>query len=195
MTGADDMSPTGHEAFRRVSDEELLRARASRLAEGVGLDGRAPEATIRVVAARRADLLLAFPIDRVREVRRARIRTVPRAPSQIVGLFAKSGEVYCAIDVQPLLGSTMAVASGDTVLVALLTSERGTLGVRIDVVTEAMEIPTSEIERGLDPQTPFLRSVTSGMVSLVDVDALMRNPLFHIGSGQPTSGPTGPRQP
>lgn len=152
--------------------ETALRRRASVLAERQ-LEEVVPDVFAEVVTVRRGDLLLAFPVDSAREVRKVEMTGFPGATIIVNGVFQIRGRVLSLIDLAPFAGETSALEHGEKTLVIVVGDHEKAMGVRIDEVVGQQTIVADEVDDEFHRTAlPFVRTVTRDLVHVVDIAAL-----------------------
>lgn len=164
-----------------AATERLLRERGQRLAART-LDEANPEVFGAVVVVRRRDTTLAFPIERLREIRSVRLTRLPHASRSVCGVFQLRGELFSLIDLRALVGESAPLAHGATVLVAMLEHDGKALGVRLDDVIGPRLVLRDELDRGhRETQIGFVQEVTRDCVEILDVSAVFECRDFQMG--------------
>jgi chemotaxis signal transduction protein len=161
----------------RVEDTEAVLRRRSRVLADRELEPAAPDVYAEVVTVRRAELLLAFPIDSAREVRRVKITGFPGSSSVVNGVFQIRGKVLSLVDLASFGGEETTLQHGEETLVIVVERDERAIGVRIDEVVGPQTIEREEIDGEFHGVAlPFIRNVTRNLVHIVDVEALNETP-------------------
>jgi len=152
--------------------ETALRRRARVLAERQ-LEEIEPDVFAEVVTVRRGDLLLAFPVENAREVRKVEMTGFPGSTNIVNGVFQIRGRVLSLVDLAPFASETKALEHGEETLVIVVDDHERAMGVRIDEVIGPQTIATDEVDDEFHRTAlPFVRTVTRDLVHVVDIAAL-----------------------
>jgi chemotaxis signal transduction protein len=157
--------------------EHLLRERARKLAVTAHEDSATPLHAI--IAVRRGLATWGLVTPAVKEVRRVRVCVLPHTPATVTGLFHVRGKVYCALDLQPLVGPAEPLEHDEECLVAMVEGPQGRAGLRIDEVIGASEVFAQDLRHGIDDvSAEFVVGVTKNLISIIDVPRLLARPEF-----------------
>ncbi|MFO7566812.1 MAG: chemotaxis protein CheW [Enhygromyxa sp.] len=162
--------------------EAELRARRARL-ESRTHKQREREVAAEVIAVRRGTALLGVPIEQVVEFRRAPVTPVPGVPATIVGLFQIRGYVHCCVDLLPISSKERAPSEAHTLLIGVVDTPRGPLGIRFDEVLGPRTVYGDELDENLQRSSgPVVAMVTRDLLEVIDVRRLCERPDIHIAA-------------
>ena len=149
--------------------EEILRRRTRELAEREDDDIEARDAYETVVVVARDRSTYGLPIEAVQEVRRVPVTRLPHATDVVQGLFHVRGHAHCLVDLAAFSGSVDRPRHGDSVLAAIVTHGRDTLGIRIDEVIRPRTIYTDELDDGASSdEGEIVAAITKDVVEIID---------------------------
>ena len=119
-----------------------VRARAA-----AARDSSAPPRALRELLVFELDGgLYALPVERVREIVRARALTaVPRTPAEVLGVIVLRGEMVQVLDLRQCLGMAPARASRATRVVVLNGDDGDVAGLLVDGVREVLRIDEGDL--------------------------------------------------
>lgn len=171
-----DRFDQARERFERsdvIDVESVLRQRSSALAARE-LEPQAPDVFAEVVVVRRADLVLAVPLENTREVRRVDVTGLPGSTDHVNGVFQIRGKVLSLVDLAAFCSDAQPLKHGDHTLVIVIGSNDRFLGLRIDEIEGSRNVLHDEIDQDFrGRELPFVGCVTRKLEHLVDVDALL----------------------
>jgi chemotaxis signal transduction protein len=160
--------------------EQVLQERITRLASR-RLEVEERELVDEVIVLRRGGILLATPTWATREVRSVEVAGLPGATDVVKGIFQIRGRTFGLVDLAPFFGETSAIGHGQKTLVALVSGAPGDLGLRIDEILGPRRIHKDEIDEGLRQRAlGFVSHVTTDLIHILDVDAVMASPEVRI---------------
>jgi chemotaxis signal transduction protein len=160
--------------------EAELRARRARLERRTHAQ-REPEVAVQVIAARRGSALLGIPIERVIEFRRAPVSSLPGVPSTIAGIFQIRGYVHCCVDLLPMLSNERPSVADEALLIGVVDTPRGPLGLRFDDVLGPRTIHRDEVDENLQrSRAALVALVTHDLLEVIDLRRLCESPDIHI---------------
>jgi purine-binding chemotaxis protein CheW len=164
---------TADEPFARV--QEILELRARMLARAP--TDAAPGDTVRLLVLEVGPERYGVELDRVREVSLTAVPSpVAGAPPEWAGLVNLRGHLHWVLDLRTYLGLEPGQAEGDRSVV-LATSGGQTVGLLSDALPALRLVPSADmrpVPAGWDrPRKAILRSVTTDLVSVLDLDALL----------------------
>ncbi|MEJ7602054.1 MAG: chemotaxis protein CheW [Kofleriaceae bacterium] len=161
------------------ADGEVLLRRAARLARR--LDTTRAEAGVPAIAVRIGDQNYAFPLTGVRRVEIfATITPLPHVPAAVLGLGASDGEVLAVFDGRAFAGVASRAARGEHVPVLILGSASTSLAIAVDELGGLTDVAGSLVRAPGSP--PWLLGLTHDGVLVVDVQALLQDPMFASGN-------------
>jgi purine-binding chemotaxis protein CheW len=112
---------------------------------------------------------------------------LPGTRAGLVGVVNHRGEVLAVVDLRGLLGAAPAVEAASEGRIVVVDAGGAALGFRADEVIGLVRAEASgpapqpaRPERGLPG---WIRGVTGGMVSIVDLEALARDPRVRVEEG------------
>jgi chemotaxis signal transduction protein len=167
---------TPHRPGVSAEVEAELRARRERLERRTHAERERPVAA-EVIVARRGTALLGVPIEHAAEFRRAPVTLLPGVPAAVTGLFQIRGYTHCCVDLLPILTGERAPVDGQIVLIGVLHTPRGPLGLRFDEVIGPRTVHCDEIDRSLQHSSgAVVAMVTRDLLEIIDVRRLCESP-------------------
>ncbi|MEO1171563.1 MAG: chemotaxis protein CheW, partial [Myxococcota bacterium] len=128
----------------------LLDERARRYAEAPSVPSD-EDVVFRVFEVKVGSARLGISSMALTEVRRVSLCLLPNCPTTVLGLFSSRGQIIPAIDVLPLLEDTSSsVEHGGECLVAIVDTERGKVGLRVDEVLGAVSVRKADLSQGIE---------------------------------------------
>lgn len=165
--------------------EAELRGRRARLERRTHSTHARAIATQVIVACRGA-ATLGIPIEHAAEFRRAAVVPLPGAPAAVVGLFQIRGYAHCCVDVLPLLTGERVVAPTEQLLIGVLHTPRGPLGLRFDEVIGPRTIYRDELDASLQHTCgPIVAMVTRYLLEVIDIRRLCESPDICVAAAGP----------
>ncbi len=166
--------------------EAELRARRARLELRTHAE-RERTVAAQVVVARRGAALLGIPIEHAAEFRRAPVTALPGVPATIAGLFQIRGYTHCCVDLLPMLNGEPAAVDGQAVLIGVLDTPSGPLGVRFDEVIGPRTVHHDELDENLQHSSgAIVAMVTRDLLEIIDVRRLCESPDIRIAASTAT---------
>jgi purine-binding chemotaxis protein CheW len=155
--------------------DEILRARARRLARPPSDEGAGAADLLQIIGFRLAGERHAIEITYLREVVAAfRVTPVPRAPHFVLGVSSLRGEVLSVFDLAPRLGLKAAPATPAARLL-VLGRERAELGIVVEAVEAVTTLARGELALP-SRRVPYIRGVTRQAQIMLDGAALLDDP-------------------
>lgn len=169
-----DLSP---EAERRVLEE-----RARKLSQRLVRAGDAGETTAILVFTRGGDRFGVEAVQVTEALPPASLAPLPGAPPFLAGVIHHRGRVLGVFDLGPLLSLPIAGGAAPAVRVIVVQAPGMTFGLQADEVVGVVRVDTREVatagaSRG---RRAWLGATTADMVSILDLDALARDPRLTV---------------
>ena len=160
------------ETLRRILDKRADNMSARR----GGVEER--EVLSDVIVARRGDILLGFPVQTVREVRKNYAIPLAHGNEIVVGLFQARGQINSLVDIVSLLGvSTTGGKTRKKSYIVHVSWQARDLGVVVDELVGRRELYRDEVAAGHEEERgAIVSSITRDLVSLIDIKALFSAP-------------------
>lgn len=161
---------------------EVLEQRARALAQAHQAVDTTPR--LRVLAFTVGAESYAIPATHVRGVLRlAELTPLPGAPAHVVGITNVRGEILPLFDLRPLLGRGTQALS-DLAQLVIVGREQLELGLVADDARDIVDLPENDILPASlsGPDRDLVRGVTHDAVTILDAEALCRDPRLFITS-------------
>jgi chemotaxis signal transduction protein len=153
--------------------EKILKDRARQLAARQDVTTQR-RVLFEVVAVKRGDSLIGFPMAEAQEIRHIKAVPLPHATLYVQGLFQLRGEVSCLIDLQPFFG---ALPDNGEVMAVLVTHGGETCGYRIDALVGPRQVFADECNKQNELWAhDFALGFTHDLLTIVNVEKLRQRP-------------------
>jgi purine-binding chemotaxis protein CheW len=169
--------PTGHGDARLVL-EQRARALARPLA------AEEPEGTVDLVVVVISSERYGIDLARVREVQPlSDLTPVPGVPPWWAGVVNVRGMLYAVLDPRARLALPAGEPAGEPKVV-LVRDDRLCVGLLVDDAPAVRRVPAQEVRPPLagtpDAVRPVVRGVTADLLTILDVEAMLRDPSLAV---------------
>jgi chemotaxis signal transduction protein len=135
------------------------------------------------IVSRRGDMMLGFPIEFVKEVRKNYSVPLAHGNEIVIGLFQSRGQISSVVDVLPLVGQpTSGHPASNSPFIIHLSREGRDIGVVVDEIVGRRVFYQDESAGGhAHDGNALVVSVTKDLVSVIDTQALFSSPSIILG--------------
>jgi chemotaxis signal transduction protein len=173
-------TPSTTSSSRADEPQTVLKERARKLAARE-LETVSQDTFAEIIVVQRSGVKLGAPIHNAKEVRSVELSRVPGATSIVCGVFQIRGRTCGLVDLGSYFGKPEPLAHQSRVLVAVLETSAGEIGVLIDEVLGPRTVLVEEIDGGLgESALGFVSAVTHDVVHILDLDRLVSTRELHL---------------